>query len=621
MVALLVGSWRSRRSELIKRLCARLAWNSTRVIRIAGSGRRLVDIRCFCDLLVAAVPAGTIASDDPAERLRGVLGGPHAGKRRLTLIVEDADALSVVALAFVMRLAVASSARPRRVQVLLLGSHALQARLAGNAGRLRSAVDEFPTRASIRFRRSGVPGSAACARRHRLPCRRRGAGTLRLAANNRLSAKAGAALEAPPARALPSVVFALGEASSTPAPSGSASMLLDPDLGAIRPGKCGSATRGCRSWCRSGFCIYAAASDRHSGTHPPNRSHSGSPTSGDDANAELLAQLDALLARRSAGGAAASDAEITELLTKLDALLARRPAEDAAPPDVAQSASRPRRSSRHRHRSGSVRPGSSFGRDDNSGCTASRPATGGPAYADRAVGRTGGASGDSRARYGNSGGDRAIRHDRPHRRRQWRQPRPVRQQRRRPCNPARSGRTGGARRQPPRHGNRGSATGTGTGAGGERSSRAGTRRACNPAGTTARAPARQPHRRGDSGGGRAIRHWITGRTGAASGDSRAGHGDSGGECCAVRHRAVGRTGAARGDSRAEHGDGGGGGCCAARHRAAAAAIRGVASRRRRAARARRRVDRPRRRRGGAARLPAGGGARLRASRDSDGKDV
>jgi hypothetical protein len=341
VVALLVGRWQSERSDLIDHLCARLASNSTRVIRIATSGAGSVDIRGFCNLLVAAAPAGTIAGDDPAERLRGVLANPHAGKRRLTLIVEDADALSTVALAFVMRLAVASSARPRRVQVLLLGSHALQPRLAGIGPAAVKRLDEIPT--------SGL---------NPLPTKRRTrevllalaatgclaavvvTGTLRPGADNRLSAKAGAALEAQPALGRPSVAFALSEAGSTMAPSESTSLFPTLTLAQSVQKDAAELPADAAPMVapNSGFAPQPQPQTATPSppTEPAPQREAEAVT---EAIAELLAQLDALLARRSAGGAAASDAEITELLTQLDALLARRPAEDVAPPGVAQSAS------------------------------------------------------------------------------------------------------------------------------------------------------------------------------------------------------------------------------------------------------------------------------------------
>ena len=333
LVALLVGSWRSRRSELIKRLCAHLAWNSTRVIRIGAARDGIVDVRCFCDLLVAAVRAGTIASV-PTQGPSSVLGGPGVGERSLTLIVEDADALTVEALAFVFRLAVDSRAQPRRIQALLLGSHRLQDRLAGMRP---AAVISIPDLNSLTVKQRTPKvllalAAVGCLAGVMI------AGTLRLADNNRLSAKAGSAFEAPPARALPSVVFALGEVSSTPAPSGSASKLLYLTAGQAVPENAGAlpkdAAHGAEA--ASAYTLEPQTATAEPPTESVPHRHSDETA---DANAELLAQLDALLARRSAGGAGTSDAEITELLTKLDALLARRPAEGAAPPDAEQSAS------------------------------------------------------------------------------------------------------------------------------------------------------------------------------------------------------------------------------------------------------------------------------------------
>ncbi|HYI82607.1 MAG TPA: hypothetical protein VEX11_05280 [Acetobacteraceae bacterium] len=338
VVALLVGRWQSERSDLIDHICARLAWNSTRVIRIATSGVGSVDIRGFCNLLVAAAPAGTIAGDDPAERLRGVLVSPHAGKRRLTLIVEDADALSTVALAFVVRLAVASSARPRRVQVLLLGSHALQPRLAGIGPAAVKRLDEFPTSGfnplpTKRRTREVLLALAATGCLAAVVV----TGTLRPGADNRLSAKAGAALEAQPALGRPSGAFALGEGSSTTAPSESTSLFPTLTLAQSVPKDAAELPADAAPLVapNSGFAPQPQTATASPPTEPAPQQEAEAVT---EAIAELLAQLDALLARRSAGGAAASDAEITELLTQLDALLARRPAEDVAPPGVAQSA-------------------------------------------------------------------------------------------------------------------------------------------------------------------------------------------------------------------------------------------------------------------------------------------
>src|ERR687893_92167 len=130
VVALLADGSRSGRSNLLDRLCAHLARKSTRVIRVGGLGDGPVDVRRFCHLLIAASSAGTIVSD-PAEHLASILTAPRAGERSITLIVEDADTLSTDALAFVARLAAVGSAQPLRMQVLLLGSHVLQVRLAG----------------------------------------------------------------------------------------------------------------------------------------------------------------------------------------------------------------------------------------------------------------------------------------------------------------------------------------------------------------------------------------------------------------------------------------------------------------------------------------------------------
>ena len=314
VVALLVGRWQSERSDLIDHLCARLASNSTRVIRIATSGAGSVDIRGFCNLLVAAAPAGTIAGDDPAERLRGVLANPHAGKRRLTLIVEDADALSTVALAFVMRLAVASSARPRRVQVLLLGSHALQPRLAGIGPAAVKRLDEFPTSSfnplpTKRRTREVLLALAATGCLAGVVV----TGTLRLGADNRLSAKAGAALEAQPALGRPSGAFALGEASSTTAPSESTSLFPTLTLAQSVQKDAAELPADAAPMVapNSGFAPQPQTATASPPTEPAPQREAEAVT---EAIAELLAQLDALLARRSAGGAAASDAEITELL-------------------------------------------------------------------------------------------------------------------------------------------------------------------------------------------------------------------------------------------------------------------------------------------------------------------
>ena len=139
-----------RRSELINHLCAHLASNSTRVIRIATSGAGSVDVRCFCNLLVAAVRAGTIASDDPAEGLSRRprqppcrRAKPHLDRRGCRRL----DRLRHLPSWSAWQLPV--SAQPRRIQALLLGSHALQPRLAGNRAGLRSSGStNFHPRAS-----------------------------------------------------------------------------------------------------------------------------------------------------------------------------------------------------------------------------------------------------------------------------------------------------------------------------------------------------------------------------------------------------------------------------------------------------------------------------------------
>ena len=131
---LLVSESQLTHSDLLDSIFGRLARDSVRFIRIDGSGGAPVDVPRFCHLLVDASLAGEIVRD-PAEHLANILTAPRAGERSLTLIVEDADALSTDALAFVARLAAASSAKPLRIQVLLLGSYALQVRLT-EMGRL-----------------------------------------------------------------------------------------------------------------------------------------------------------------------------------------------------------------------------------------------------------------------------------------------------------------------------------------------------------------------------------------------------------------------------------------------------------------------------------------------------
>lgn len=220
VVALLANISQSERSNLLESLClcAPLVWKSTRVIRIGGSGGGPVDARRLCHLLVAASSAGATARD-PVEHLASILTSPCADERSLTLVVENGDTLLPDALAFVARLAAASSAQPLRMRVLLLGSHALEARLAGVGPVAVKWLDGLP-----------IPGPEP------LPVRQRSQGlrltlvavgclagvvafaAIRIGDDDRLSANVTSAFQAPPSRALSSAAFAVGAASSTAAP-------------------------------------------------------------------------------------------------------------------------------------------------------------------------------------------------------------------------------------------------------------------------------------------------------------------------------------------------------------------------------------------------------------------
>jgi hypothetical protein len=341
VVALLADSSRPERSNLLDRLCAHLAWKSTRVIRIGGLGDGPVDVRRFCHLLIAASSAGAIVSD-PAEHLASILTTPRAGERSLTLIVENADALSTDALAFVARLAAVSSAQPLRMQVLLLGSHALRVRLAGVGPVAVKWLDglpvpnlkPLPTQQRTRRLRLALAAVGCLAGVVAI-------GTIRSGDNDRLFAKAGSAVEAPPAPAVPFAAFAVGEESSRTAPSESTSPHPPTNVGrsvprhskefSSTPTQVQSSSRappeGAASLPvdvvpRAGKAVSGHAPERQTTTASPSTEplpqpeFEGTPTT----VAELPARSDALL-------------------TKVQALLARSPTEGAAPPDTGSSAS------------------------------------------------------------------------------------------------------------------------------------------------------------------------------------------------------------------------------------------------------------------------------------------
>ncbi|MBD0273066.1 MAG: hypothetical protein ICV73_14210, partial [Acetobacteraceae bacterium] len=330
VIALLANGSQSERSDLFDRLHAHLAWKGTRVIQIDGAEGAPVDVRRLCHLLVAASSAGAIVGD-PAEHLASILTVPRAGERSLALIVENADALSPDALAFVARLAVASNARPLRMQALLLGSRVLPLRLAGVGPVAVKRLDGLPVPS---FRPPPVRQRAL---RLRLALAAVGClagvavlGAVRSGDNDRLSAETGAAVEAPPALASASAAFAGGEASPMAAPSESAAPFpttvvaqsvprhseipFAPPEGAASPPadvapRAGGAVSGHAPEART----TAAGSSAESAPQP--EAEEASMTV-----AELLAQSDALL-------------------VEVKALLARGPAEGAAPPDAEASES------------------------------------------------------------------------------------------------------------------------------------------------------------------------------------------------------------------------------------------------------------------------------------------
>lgn len=129
VVALIASNPYAARFKLLARLCVHPVLQGTRIVRVGGLQDGQVGVRRFCHLLLAASAPGT-AVDNPVEHLTHLLTTPCGGERRLTLIVENADALMADTLAFITRLAVASVGRPLRIQVLLLGSQVLRLRLA-----------------------------------------------------------------------------------------------------------------------------------------------------------------------------------------------------------------------------------------------------------------------------------------------------------------------------------------------------------------------------------------------------------------------------------------------------------------------------------------------------------
>ena len=130
-IALITDVPRSERSGLYERLEAHLVHESIRVIGVEDAGSEQIGIRRFCQLLMAASPSDA-GTRDSAEHFARTFTSPRAGERGLVLIVENADALSAQTLAFAERLAAASSARPFRIQVLLVGSHSLRISPAGS---------------------------------------------------------------------------------------------------------------------------------------------------------------------------------------------------------------------------------------------------------------------------------------------------------------------------------------------------------------------------------------------------------------------------------------------------------------------------------------------------------
>ena len=127
----------AERSSLIERLSNYLEGENIRVIVVddpdhgpgdGGPGDGPIGPRRFCELLAAASPSSAPARD-AAEHLAMIFTSPEADEHGLVLIVARADVLSTEALTFAERLATASGASPLPVQLLLLGSPALESRL------------------------------------------------------------------------------------------------------------------------------------------------------------------------------------------------------------------------------------------------------------------------------------------------------------------------------------------------------------------------------------------------------------------------------------------------------------------------------------------------------------
>ena len=133
-------SW-AERSSLIERLRNYLEGENIRVIVVdgpdhgpggGGPGDGPIGLRRFCELLAAASPSSAPArapARDTAEHLAMIFTSPEADEHGLVLIVARADVLSTEALTFAERLATASGGSPLPVQLLLLGSPALESRL------------------------------------------------------------------------------------------------------------------------------------------------------------------------------------------------------------------------------------------------------------------------------------------------------------------------------------------------------------------------------------------------------------------------------------------------------------------------------------------------------------
>jgi hypothetical protein len=348
LVALLTGRSRSERSDLLDRLCADLPRRGTRVIRIDGAAGEPVDVRRFCHLLIAASSAGAVVGD-PAERLASILTAPRAGERSLTLVVEDADALLTDALAFVARLAAASSARPLRMRALLLGSHALRVRLAGVGPVAVKWLDAppvprpkpLPTQQRTRGPRLALAAFGCFAGVAVF-------GTILSSDDDRLSASAVSAFEAPPLPAPPSIAFAIAEAGPTTAPSEPALPPPTTTVGqSVPPHPKGFSSAPLRVRFPSLAPPEGAASlpadvvpeagEAVSGYAPEPQTITASPSAESvlGPEAELSSTTIAELLVRSNEALLRGDA----LLARIDALLALRPTEDPAPPDTEQSAS------------------------------------------------------------------------------------------------------------------------------------------------------------------------------------------------------------------------------------------------------------------------------------------